>query len=181
MKTIKRIFIGLLAIIVILLVAALFMPKESHLVESLTINAPGDSVFNYIKQIKNQEKYSVWILADPNIKINYEGVDGTVGFKSSWKSEDDGIGENMGEGSQTIVEVGNGKVVADLNFIAPMAGKAKASTEAKVADDNQTTVTMTFDGHSAYPFNLMKFIGDGFIRDAQKKNLENLKGILEKK
>jgi hypothetical protein len=85
MKIIKRIFIFLIAVIVLLLIVALFVPKDSHIEESLVINAPRDSVFNYIKSIKNQEKYSVWIMADPNIKINYEGEDGTVGFKASWK------------------------------------------------------------------------------------------------
>jgi hypothetical protein len=92
----------------------------------------------------------------------------------------DGVGENMGEGSQIITEVSGEKVAVDLNFISPMPGVAKASTSAKAKGDNQTEIVMTFESHSSYPFNLMsKLFGDGMIRDAQKKNLANLRGILE--
>ena len=50
------------------------------------VNKPKQQVFDYVKLIKNQEQYSVWVMKDPNIKIVYTGTDGTVGARrTGWQ------------------------------------------------------------------------------------------------
>ncbi|OYX85026.1 MAG: hypothetical protein B7Y83_06245 [Flavobacteriales bacterium 32-34-25] len=175
MRIIKRIVFGIVAFIVLLLVVALFIPKDYTVSVSTTIDKPKSEVFDYVKQIKNQEKYSIWVMQDPNIVMDYQGTDGTVGFKASWNSKDD----NVGEGSQQITAITDGRIDVDLHFERPMKGDEKAATIVEAVSENQTKVTSEFYGHSDYPMNLMSVIGKKFITDAQTQNLANLKKILE--
>ncbi|GEC72527.1 Polyketide cyclase / dehydrase and lipid transport [Flavobacterium flevense] len=176
MKIIKKIIIGILALLVLLLVMALFIPNDYTVSVSETINQPKSVVFDYVKKIKNQEKYSVWVMQDPNVVMNYQGTDGTVGFKASWNSKDD----NVGEGSQQITAVSDNRIDVDLHFERPMKGDDKAATFVEAISENQTKVTNEFYGHADYPINLLSVIGKKFVTDAQTQNLANLKKILEK-
>lgn len=181
MKILKKILVGIAVLIVLLLIVALFVPKQYTVSASTTINKPQKEVFDYVKLIRNQENYSVWILADPNLKPTYHGTDGTVGFTASWNSQDDGIGEDVGEGSQTITGIIEGeRLDVDLNFIRPFEGKQKAATIVTPISASQTKVTSEFYGNDPYPMNLMSLIGKPMLRDAQQQNMQNLKAILEK-
>ena len=175
MKIIKKIIIGILAFIALLLVVALFIPNDYTVSVSTVINKPKSEVFDYVKMIKNQEKYSIWMMEDPNVVMDYQGTDGTVGFKASWNSKDD----NVGEGSQQITAVSDERIDVDLHFERPMKGDDKAATIVEAISENQTKVTSEFYGYSTYPMNLMSLIGKKIITDAQTQNLVNLKKILE--
>lgn len=175
MRVIKKIFFGIVAIFLLLLIVALFLPKDYTVSVATTINKPKQVVFDYVKQIKNQENYSIWVMQDPNVVMDYQGTDGTVGFKASWNSQDD----NVGEGSQQITAVTTDRIDVDLHFVRPMDGESKASTIVEAVSDTETKVTSEFYGHSSYPMNLMNFVGEKFIRDAETQNLANLKKILE--
>lgn len=175
MRIIKKIVFGILAFIVLLLIVALFIPKDYTVSVSTIINQPKAVVFDYVKLIKNQEEYSVWVMQDPNVVMKYTGTDGTVGFKAAWNSKDD----NVGEGSQQIAKITDDRIDVDLHFERPMKGEAKAATFVETVSGNQTKITNEFYGHSDYPMNLMSIIGKKFITDAQTQNLANLKKILE--
>ena len=54
-------------IIVLLLLIAALTKKEFTLEKQVTINRPKQDVFNYLKLIRNQEKYSVWVMRDPDV------------------------------------------------------------------------------------------------------------------
>lgn len=176
MKILKFIGLGIVSLIVLLLIIALFIPNDYTVSVSTTINKPKQVVFDYAKLIKNQENYSIWVMQDPNVNMDYKGVDGTVGFKASWDSKDD----NVGAGSQQITAVSEDRIDVNLHFERPMKGEAKASTLLESISENETKITAEFYGNSSYPMNLMNFMGAKFITDAETKNLANLKKILEK-
>lgn len=176
MKILKFIVLGIVGIIALLLLIALFIPNDYTVSVSTTIDKPRKVVFDYVKLVKNQEDYSVWVMQDPNVNMKYEGVDGTTGFKASWDSKDD----NVGAGSQQITAISEERIDVDLQFIRPMEGEAKASTILESVSENQTKITAEFYGHSSYPMNLMNFMGEKYITEAENKNLANLKKILEK-
>lgn len=176
MKTLKIIGLGIVGFIVLLLLVALFIPNDYNVSVSTTINKPRKVVFDYVKLVKNQEYYSVWVMQDPNVNMKYEGVDGTAGFKASWDSKDD----NVGAGSQLITAISEERIDVDLHFERPMKGEAKASTLLKSISENETKVTSEFYGNSSYPMNLMNFMGEKYITEAETQNLANLKKILEK-
>jgi hypothetical protein len=175
MKILKFIFLGVIGLMALLLLIALFIPNDYTVSVSTTINKPKQEVFDYVKLIKNQENYSIWVMQDPNVNMDYQGVDGTVGFKASWDSKDD----NVGAGSQQITAVSEERIDVDLHFDRPMKGDDKASTLLESISENETKITAEFYGHSSYPMNLMNFVGEKIINDAQTQNLTNLKKILE--
>ena len=175
MKVLKFLGLGIVGIIVLLLIAGLIIPKDYTISVSTTINKPQQLVFDYVKMIKNQENYSVWVMKDPNVKIEYTGIDGTVGSKSSWVSED----ENVGVGSQEITKITDNRIDVDIHFVEPMKGDDSGATIVEALSENQTKITSEFYGHADYPINLMSFMFKDFIKKDLEQNLANVKKILE--
>ncbi len=176
MKLLKRILLFILALVILVLIAALFISKEFSLSKEVVINKPKQEVFDYAKLIRNQEKYSVWVMADPNIKIAYTGTDGSVGFTSSWESKD----KNVGVGAQEIIEVKEGESMkVEIRFKEPMEGTNYANTTLTALSDNQTKVTTTFSGKSTYPMNIMNLFMEQFVGKDMQTNLNNIKKNLE--
>lgn len=173
MKVLKFIGIGIVGFIAFLLIVALIVPKEYTTSVSTTVNKPKKAVFDYVKMIKNQEKYSVWVMNDPNLKIEYTGIDGTVGAKSSWTSPDDNVG------SQQITKLTDDRIEFGLHFEKPMKADNSAAMIVESISNNQTKLTNEFYAHTDYPMNLMSFVFKGFIKEDQAKNIANVKKILE--
>ncbi len=178
MKILKRILLFIVSLIVIALVAALFVSKDLNVNKEVVINKPKQQVFDYIKQLKNQNKYSVWAKMDPNMKTSFTGTDGTVGFVSAWEGNKD-----VGKGSQTITNIVDGdKLETDLKFIEPWESTAKAKMTTISVNDSVTKVSWGFESKMAYPMNLMKLFMnmEKMLGDDYEKGLANLKSVLEK-
>lgn len=176
MKILKGLLIGLVALLALLFVVALFTPKEYTVSVSETINKPKSSVMSYVTLLRNQEQYSEWVKADPNLHPEIIGIDGTVGAIQKWNSKDD----NVGEGEQQITSLTADRMDVDLRFKRPFEGNAKAANIFKAISDNQTQITAEFYEKASFPLNLMSyFIGKKMIEETQKKNLHNIKTILE--
>lgn len=179
MKILKKILIGIAVVIALLLVTALFVKKEYTVERALTINTSKQEVFEYIKLLKNHAEFNVWSMMDPEMKTEYTGTDGTVGFKSAWDSKN----ENVGKGEQTIAKITEGeRVDFDLHFIKPFEGIAKAYMSTTASAENQTTVKWAFESKMPYPMNLMLvFMNmDNMLGADLEKGLLNLKNNLEK-
>jgi hypothetical protein len=177
MKILKYILFGILGLIALLLIVALFVPKQYTISVSTIINKPKQVVYDYAKILKNQEKYSIWLMEDPNLKLVYTGTDGTVGFIQSWNSTND----NVGEGEQQITAMIEGeRIDVDLRFKRPFESHQKAANIFETIRPTQTKVIAEFYGNDNYPMNLLSFVGKKIIEDAEKQNLQNLKTILEK-
>lgn len=175
MKIIKKIFFFLGALIILLLVVALFIPNDYTVTHTVTIKKPQKEVYDYVKNLKNQEVWSSWVLADPNIKLTYTGTDGTVGATQAWDGNDE-----VGAGSQTITKLDGERIDIDLHFIKPFEGDSKGASIIKAIDANSCTHTEEFYGNEPYPKNLMSILFKKFIGDSFEKNGENLKKALEK-
>jgi len=163
-------------LILLILVAAALMPKAFTISTEVIIRKPVTEVFNYVKQIKNQEKYSVWVMADPNIKIVYTGVDGTVGFISAWSSDN----KNVGVGAQEIKAIKEGeRYDVELRFEKPFKATNQAYTTTQAVDGSSTKVTTVFSGTNPFPMNLMIPFIKGMLLKDMNQNFVNLKKILE--
>jgi len=75
-RLLKKILLGLLLLIGILLIVAWFLPTEIEVTRTTTIAKNQSEVFSYIRLLENQPKYGVWWKADPNMKITNSGTDG---------------------------------------------------------------------------------------------------------
>lgn len=172
--TILAIIGGLIALFLLI---AFFTPREFSVVKEISINKPKQDVFRYVKMLKNQEQYSVWVMKDPKIRLVYTGTDGTTGATSSWESDD----KNVGVGEQEIKKIIEGESMeVEIRFQKPFKAVNHAITTLKATGDRQTSVSTLFYGKSKFPMNFSNlFIGKLVGKDMQN-NLENLKALLEK-
>jgi hypothetical protein len=180
MNIIKKIVLAILAIIALALIIALFAKKEFAIEREITINQPKDSVFNYIKYVKNQDHFSVWNQKDPKMVKTFSGTDGTVGFVYSWNSKN----EDVGVGAQEIKKITEGeRVDFELRFKVPMEATNMAYMTTESITPNQTKVKWGFTGKMPYPMNLMLIVMDmdKMIGKDLEDGLNNLKVVLEKK
>ena len=179
MKILKRLLLVLVIIIAIPLVVALFVKKEYAVEREIVIEKPEKEVFNYIRYLKNQNRYSKWATMDPEMKSHFEGEDGSVGFISSWESED----RNVGKGEQTIIKINEDeRIDYDLHFIEPFESRSKAYMITEPASENETSVKWGFEGKMNYPMNFMMLFMDmeEMIGNDLSTGLSNLKNLLEK-
>ncbi|MEI9944428.1 MAG: SRPBCC family protein [Chitinophagaceae bacterium] len=165
------------SIIALFLIIASLTKKAYTLQKQVIINAPKQEVFNYMKLIKNQEQYSVWVTKDPNIKLVYTGTDGTVGFKSAWESNN----KNVGVGEQELKKITDGdSTEVEIRFKKPFEGTSWAANKLTTTADGKTLLTQTFSGKSKFPMNIMNLFMDKLVGKDMQTNLENLKRNLEK-
>lgn len=170
--------IGLIiaGIVALFLITALLVKKEFTLEKKITINKSQREVFDYLKLIRNQEKYSVWVMRDPNVNIIYTGIDGTVGFKSSWTSND----KNVGVGEQEIIKLTDAvSTEVEIRFKKPFEATNWARTTLKAVSESQTEVSQLFYGRSKFPMNIMNLFMDKLVGKDMLQNLVNMKNNLE--
>lgn len=170
MSLLKKILLGLLGLVVVLLIIAAFLPKTFLAEGSIVINRPQQEVFDYVKYVKNQDNYGKWNLMDPAMKKSYEGTDGTVGFKYTWDSKE------VGKGTQTILEITEGKEIkTELDF--GFGDPAISHMTVEPVSASETRVTWGISGASPWPTNLMGLFYD--MSGDFKEGLTNLKNVLE--
>ena len=178
MQILKNILLVIAGIIILLLVVAIFVPKEYAVERAMTIDLPASEVFDYVVLLKNQDNYSVWAQKDPNMKKSYFGEDGTVGFVSSWDSDD----EEVGVGEQEIIKIDqNFRIDYEIRFFEPFEATDKAYMITEVVTADQTKVKWGFNGKMPYPMNLMLlYINmEEELGTALSDGLNNLQTILE--
>ncbi|WP_028978533.1 SRPBCC family protein [Sporocytophaga myxococcoides] len=175
MKILGFILLGILGLIALFLIVAIFVPKKYAIEREITINKPRSQVFDYIKHVKNQNHFSEYVLMDPEMKKDYRGSDANVGFVFAWD------GEKAGKGEQEIKNIKEGeKVDLELRFVKPMENTANAYFATESESPNATKVKWAMYGESKYPINLMTLIMSGNLETSMDKSLQRLKTILEK-
>lgn len=149
MKALKYVGFGLLAIISLVLIVALFVPKTFVYEKSIAINAPIDSVWANTNSLAAMDKWSPWNDHDPKMKKEISGEDGTVGAKQSWD------GKIVGVGSQTITNVKKPILFeTNLDFYKPHESHGKGYVKL-VTDGAGTTATWGMSGSMPYPINIL--------------------------
>jgi hypothetical protein len=180
MKVVKKILFGLLGIIAFSLLIALFLPKKYAVEREIIIDSSKDSVFSYVKYLKNQDDFSVWAKMDPAMKKKFTGTDGTVGAISAWESQD----KNVGIGEQEITKITEGeRIDFELRFKVPFESTDNAFMITKSISPDQTKVIWGFNGTMSYPMNLMLPIMnmEEMLGKDLENGLKNLKFNLEEK
>ncbi|MEJ5964333.1 SRPBCC family protein [Pedobacter immunditicola] len=180
MKILKGLLFLLVGIVVLALVVALFVKKEYAIEREIVIEKPRQTVYDYIKFLKNQDQFSVWANMDPAMKKEYRGTDGAVGFVSAWESKN----SNVGKGEQEIRKLQNGfRIDTELRFVKPLESTSYSYMTTEDYQDIYTKVKWNFTGKMNYPLNLMILVMnmDQTIGNQLQAGLDNLKVILENK
>jgi uncharacterized membrane protein len=178
MKILKKVLMGILALIAIALITAVFVKKDYAVEKEIVINKPKQQVFDYIKHLKNQDHYSTFTMKDPAMKKEFKGTDATVGFIYAWEGNSD-----AGKGEQEIKKITEGeRVETELRFAKPLEGKADAYMSTEAINEHQTKVKWGFKSRMPYPFNVIRIFMS--VEDMMGKeldtSLQNMKADLEK-
>jgi hypothetical protein len=175
MKTLKRVLIGLVAVIALVLVVGFVLPHQVHVERSIVINAPQAQLFDALNGFKRFNEFSPWAALDPNTKYTYGGPESGVGATMSWVSTD----SKVGSGTNEIVE---STPPAFIRTRLAFGGQPPAEASFKFEPaDGGTRVTWGFDcdlggNPITHYFGLMfdKWIGGDY-----EKGLAKLKQVME--
>lgn len=179
MSIILTAFTILFGIILLLLIIALFIKKEYTIEQAVVINKPKAFVYDYLRLLRNHNNFVKWSMIDPNMKKEYTGTDGTVGFVSAW----DSTNKQVGKGEQEVIKMAEGeKIDYELRFIRPFEGISYASIATVAVGEQQTRVIWVFNGKMKYPTNLMLLFMnlEKMLAKDLDEGLVTLKNILEK-
>ncbi len=175
---IKKILLGLGVILGLILSIGFVAPKDFVIERAIVINKPKALVFAEIKQLKKHNDWSPWAKLDRNMKVEFRGTDGTVGFVSAWSGNSE-----VGVGEQEIKAIVEGqKIELALRFKEPMEDSSQVFLTTESLDANQTKVKWTMKGVGKFPFNIVCFFM-GMNSKMEKDfddGLSSLKALLEK-
>lgn len=176
MNILFTIFLCIIIVVALLMLSAIFMAKSYKTYSEIIIAAPKSAVFDYLKHIKNQDNFNKWVMIDPNMKKEFKGTDGTVGFIYAWNGNKEG-----GEGEQEITAINEGlNVEMEIRFKRPFAGLAKAIMTTEIYQSEHTKVTWVTSSKMKYPINIMLPIIVKMMEKDMAKSLLMLKTILER-
>ena len=163
-------------VIVILLIVALIIRKTYHVQREIVIKAPLEKVFDYVRNLKNQDNFNKWVMVDPSMRKDFRGTDGTAGFIYSWNGN-----KKAGEGEQEIKTIVEGKnIETEIRFIRPFTAVASVKLTTESLSGNQTKVTWSNTSAMKYPLNIMVSMIEKMLSKDMDESLNNLKTILEK-
>jgi uncharacterized protein YndB with AHSA1/START domain len=115
---IKKILLGIVAVIAIICIAASFQSDDMSVSRSATIAAPPEAVFKVVNDFRQWDAWSPWSKLDPAMAKTLEGPPEGKGAVYRWSGNNE-----VGEGSTTLVDsTPNEKVVMKLEFVRPFAG-----------------------------------------------------------
>jgi effector-binding domain-containing protein len=173
MKTVKKILIGIVVFLALIVIFSFFLPSKVRVERSLVMNAAPEIVFNQVNNLKNWENWDAWSKMDSAMSKKYEGPESGTNSKRIWESK------KIGNGSMTILDSKpNDSINIQLEFAM---GNPKATFKFEKAD-NGTKVTWIMDSdlgmmphHKIFGLFEDKMIGPDF-----EKGLSNMKEIVEK-
>lgn len=172
---IKKLLLGLVAAIVIILVVASFQSDDLNVTRSAKINATPDVVFKVVNDFRQWDAWSPWSKLDPQMKKSLEGPPEGVGAIYKWSGNNE-----VGEGSTKLVgSKPNETIDMKLEFVRPFEG----STEVQFTFAPEGTGTkVTWAMQSKKPF-IGKVVGmfmdcEKMCGDQFSEGLDNLARIV---
>jgi effector-binding domain-containing protein len=171
----KRILIGLGALILLLLLIGVLLPATAHVERSASIDAPAETIFALANSLRRFNEWSPWFEIDPAAEYELSGPDAGVGSRLRWSSKS----AELGSGAQEIVASEPfGRVRMRVEF----EDQTQAHSELRLTPESPgTRVTWSFDAD--FGFNLFgRYFGlflDRVLGSYYEKGLANLKVVAE--
>ncbi len=180
MNSLTIVLLIIVVLIIFILIRASMLENEYTIEEEIIIDKPKQEVFEYIKFLKNHGNFNKWVMMDPNMKKEYKGTDGTVGFVYAWDSDN----KQVGKGEQQIKKMIDGESIDyEIRFIKPFQGTSFARLATTMVSANQTKVKWSFFGMRTFGMKLMHMLLNlkKMLAKDLATSLRNLKAVLEKK
>ncbi len=118
LKKLKYLFLGLIALIALVCVAASFQSDDLNVSRAATIKASPAAVFKVVNDFRQWDAWSPWSRLDPKMTKSLEGPPEGVGAVYHWSGNNE-----VGEGFTRLVESKPvEKIGMKLEFVRPFAG-----------------------------------------------------------
>ena len=161
----KKILLGLGAVLLVLVIVIALQPATFHVERSMNISATPDTVLAQVNDFHAWNTWSPWEKLDPGMKRSYDGPPSGVGAKYAWVGN-----KQVGEGRMTIEKSEPSRVEIKLEFLKPFAA-TNTSTFTFAKTDEGTKTTWAMDGNNNFMgkafhlvMNMDKMIGPDFER-----------------
>lgn len=173
----KKIAIGIVAVVVIIVGLALAQPNSFEVSRTIVIKAPAEKIYPLISDFHQWPTWSPWENLDPNMKRTFTGAASGAGAVYSWEGND-----AVGAGRMEIIGAQPpSKIDIKLDFLKPIASQ-NTTVFALQPEGEGTKVVWTMSGPSSFMTKLMgvfvsmdKMIGPDF-----EKGLATMKTAAEK-
>ena len=180
MKLLKKIGLGFLGLIALLVIVSFFLPGKVHVERSLVMKANAETTFQQVNNLKNWGKWSPWHQLDPKMQITYAGPEAGAGASYSWISEHD----QVGCGKLTIQESQQNQFIRSAKEFDGMGTSYATNKFESVTDGTKVTWGMDSDTNEMpwafyVPSKYMNLFMDDMLGKDFEKGLENLKTVVE--
>jgi hypothetical protein len=146
----RRILIGIAAVVVLFIIVVETRPSTFHIERSISMAASPQNAFAQVNDFHAWAAWSPWEKLDPQMKKTFEGPPSGVGSMYEWTGND-----KVGEGKMTIEKSTAPSLVGiKLQFIKPFAATNTATFTFSPASEG-TKATWSMDGEN-------NFIGKAF-------------------
>ncbi len=174
----RKLFIGLAAVLLLLVAVIATRPAAFRLERRATIAAPAPVVFAELSDFRRWQGWSPWEKMDPNIQRTYSGAESGVGAIYSWK----GSG-GVGEGSMTITDsTPSERLALTLEFRAPLVA-TNAVEFTLTPGPNGVVVSWSMAGQNGFIGKaITMFVSmDAMVGSQFEQGLADLKALAEAK
>jgi len=138
------------SLVVVACLSAAMLPARYIVARDIIVNRPRAQVFGYLRLLRNQDNFNKWIMSATDMKREFRGTDGTVGFVYAWE------GKRAGKGEQEIVRIEEGDTVeTELRFVKPFRDVAQVQLITEFISPEETRVVWTFSGKRNFGMKLM--------------------------
>lgn len=174
MKLLLRIFGGLAVLLLLLSVAAYFLPRQYRVERSLVIKARADQVFPQFADLRAWKNWGAWQERDPAMKIETSAKSTGAGAWNRWESRTEG------NGKMTFTAVEEGRSVAYLLEFPDMGTTSKGTMVLQDAGPGLKVVWVDAGDLGMNPmFRWFGLFLDRMIGPDFEKGLANLKRLAE--
>ena len=175
MVIIKRILIGIVALLVLFFVVGFLLPRDAYVERSVEIDASPQQVFAMVNDFRQFNRWQPWHQIDPTTRYVFDGPASGAGSRMKWYSDHPDVGDGMQE---ILLSEPHSRVRAALDFGAGGLAYADYLID---ATDGGSVLTWTLEADmGGNP--LGRYVGlmmDGMIGPAYEQGLAKLKEILE--
>lgn len=172
----KKILIGLVVVIVILVVVGLLLPTDYEISRYIVIDAKPSKIHDFVGDLKRWNDWMTWKEQDPTIEITYGKKTTGVGASQTWTSE-----KERGAGEIVLTSTDSKRGVEyDMSF---EQGKYKSKASILYEEMGKSTrVTWTMNGDWPTPVigGYMVLLFTPMIGDSFQNSLSNLKARVER-
>src|ERR1035441_9774663 len=174
MKTLKKIFIGIVIFLALIVIVSFMLPSKVRIERSMVMNAPPDVVFNQVNNLKNWEQWDAWTRMDSAMSKKYEGPEAGANCKRTWESK------KVGNGSMLIVDSKpDDSISIQLDF-GNMGKPSSTFKFEKVENGTKVSWIMNSDLGMNPMHRIFGLFEDKMIGPDFEKGLTNMKEIVEK-